>query len=190
MPYFDLGTQPQLRFDPHFPVTRTTIAPRLASPLGGGVSQLRRRYQRVLYQFTLRDAQADKARADWLLGFLTYMQGDTAFFWDGGAWGVVASPAFVGFGDGVRTQFYLPNRHITGNLVVYCNSALVEPTPGLDGTVGLITVLPGLVGEIEATYSCTYRVTVWNESEALYQEENLASGLFSQNGLVLREFIP
>ena len=189
MPYFDIGTNLQLDFDPHYPVVRTVLAPRLASPLGGGASQLRRRYQRPIYQFTLRDTQAVKARADWLFGFLTYVQGDIPFFWNGGEWGTVSAPAFVGMGDGVRTQFLLPNRYITGNLALYCNGVLVTPTPGVDGAIGLMTTADPLTGRLEVTYTATYRVTVWGD-ETLYTEENAGKDLFSQNGLTLREFLP
>jgi hypothetical protein len=73
--------------------------------------------------------------------------------------------------------------------VVTCDGVFLEPQPGLDGTVGLITLATALTGRIEASYSCTYFVTVWTEAESLYAEQNFAAGLYSQEGLTLREFL-
>jgi hypothetical protein len=40
--------------------------------------------------------------------------------WSGNIWGIVSTPILFGFGDGVRTQFFLPNRHVeTPGLIVY-----------------------------------------------------------------------
>lgn len=164
------------------------MAPRLATPVGGGASQLRRRYARPLYQFTLNETQSTRAEATALLGFLTFVQGDIPFFWSGGEWGTQNTPLLVGYGDGVRQQFLLPNRYITGNLEVQVNGVAI-PTPGLDGATGLLS-LPTIAwgALITATYTCTYRVTLWQEGETLATEENIALGLFRRQGIVFREF--
>jgi hypothetical protein len=190
MPYFDVSAEIQLGFTPHYPVTQELIAPHLATPVGAGASQLHRQYGRPLSRFTLRDAQADKARMDTLFGFITFVQGDTPFFWDGGEWGTISTPLYIGYGDGVRTEFLLPNRYITGDLQVYCNTVLVVPTPGIDGAAGHITLPSPLVGALTATYRCVFKVTFALKGEVLFSASNLAEHLYSHEGVTLLEFVP
>lgn len=181
-----------LTLNPTYPVTRTVIAPRLATPGGAGVTQVRRRYPRPLYQFTIGDAQMDKRAALALTSFLAFHQGDIPFYWSGGEWGTIDGPVLFGIGDGVRTQWYLPNRHITGSLTVADGHGLLLTTSAIDGATGMITI----VGAVEpnlpiyAAYTCVYKLTVWNESEVLLSESNIYAGLFKQDGVVLREFVP
>ena len=193
MAYFAVtGNTLQLMFNPTYPIMRTVIAPRLATPGGTGVTQLRRRYPRPLYQFTLSDAQMDKATALTLASFLIYHQGDIPFYWSGGEWGTVESLVLIGVGDGVRTQWYLPNRHITGALLVWVGGVTPQTITAIDGATGLVTLATAVAPAqpLYATYTCLYKVTVWNESDVFMTESNLYAGLFKQDGVVLREFVP
>jgi hypothetical protein len=190
MPYFDVGDARQLPFTPWYPVTRTLLAPRLATPLGGGAAQYRRLYHRPLYQFTLGAPQMDKTEQETLFGFLAEVQGDTPFFWDGGEYHVQSIPLRLGVGEGVRTQFYLPQRFITGGLQVYVEGVLMPDQPTLDGATGLLTFAIAPTGVMTAAYTAIYRVVVWQEGETLYQEENFYNGLYRHNGLTLRECLP
>lgn len=193
MAYFTItGNQLQLSFNPTYPIMRTLIAPRLATPGGSGVTQLRRRYPRPLYQFTLGDAQMDKGTALALTSFFSYHQGDIPFYWTGGEWGTVDSLVLVGVGNGVRTQWYLPNRHITGSLLMWVGGVTPQIVATIDGATGLATTVTAVPAAqpVYATYTCLYKLTVWNESETFLTESNLYAGLFKQDGIVLREFVP
>jgi hypothetical protein len=192
MPYFTLPDYTlQMTFNPSYPVTRTTIAPRLATPSGAGVTQLRRRYPRAIYQFTLGDAQMDKPTALALASFLSFHQGDRPFYWTGGEWGTIDSLVLVGIGDGIHKQFFLPNRHITGQLLASVGG-ITQTVNTIDGATGLIDLaVPVLAGNLlYASYTCLYKLVVWNDSEELMTESNIYAGLYRQNGVVLREVIP
>lgn len=182
-----------LDLDSHYSVLRRILAPRRASAIGGGAFTVRRQYERPLYEFTIQDRHAVKSRAEYLYSFAQYHQGDIAFLWDGGGWGVVSMPILLGFGDGVRTQFFLNNRNITtATLQAYINGVLASPQPSIDLASGLLTfsAAPGANLPLTATYTCVYKCVFWTEAEVLMNEARLYDQLYSYEGIVLRELVP
>src|SRR5262245_8024029 len=93
-----------LSLDTHYSIFRRQIAPTLRTKLGGGAVQVRRQYQRPVYEFTIKDSHAIQSAAEAFYGFAQYHQGDIAFLWSGGPWGTVSTPILFGFGDGTRTE--------------------------------------------------------------------------------------
>jgi hypothetical protein len=146
--------------------------------LGGGVQHVRRRQARPAYGFTIHNTHAIKSEIDTFFGFFSYHQGDIPFYYDGGPYGTISTPALFGFGDGVRTEFFLPNRLITtATLATYTSAVLdsLQPTPDL--TQGLVTYSspPALNAPLTATYSCTYKCVFDMGDELLMSEENFTA---------------
>jgi hypothetical protein len=179
--------------DSHYSIFRRIITPALVTPIGGGATQARRRYQRPVYGFTIKDSHAIKSSAEYIYSFMQYHQGDVRFWWDGNTWGTVSTPILFGFGDGVRTQFFLNNRHITtGTLQAYTNGVLASPQPTIDLASGLLTYSAAPVdqGKLTATYVCRYRCVFEVEGDVLQSEELMYQALFKYEGVKLREVIP
>jgi hypothetical protein len=182
-----------LTLSTHYSIVRKTFAPRHAALLGGGVQQVRRRQPRPSYGFTIHNSHAVKSEMDTFFGFFTYHQGDMPFYYDGGPYGTISTPALFGFGDSVRTEFFLPNRLITAaTLLTYTSAVLDSPQPSVDLTQGLVTYSspPALNAPLTATYSCTYKCVFDIGDELLMSEENFYSGLFKVEGIQLREAVP
>ena len=177
----------------HYSIVRKTFAPQLSSLLGGGAHQRRRKQPRPAYGFTIHNSHAIKSEMDTFFGFFSYHQGDIPFYYDGGPYGTISTPALFGFGDGVRTEFFLPNRLITAaTLVAYTSGVLASPQPTVDLTQGLVTYSapPAASAPLTATYSCTYKCVFDMGDELLMNEENFYSGLFKVEGIQLREAFP
>lgn len=101
-----------LELDSHYSIFRAILSSTRATPLGAGATQVRDRYSRPCYRFTLKDSHAVPATAEYLYSFMQYHRGSQPFWFSGNSWGVVTTPVLFGFGDGVRTQFFLNNRHV------------------------------------------------------------------------------
>lgn len=182
-----------LTLDTHYSVFRRIVAPRLATGIGAGATQVRRMYQRPVYQFTIKDSHAVKSAAEALYGFAQYHQGDIAFYWSGNEWGTIANKILFGFGDGVKTQFFLNNRNITtGTIQAYKDGVLASPQPTIDLTSGLLTFSAAVADQVklEATYSCKYKVVFDVDSEVLMNEELFYNQLYRYEGIKLREVVP
>jgi len=182
-----------LTLDTHYSIWRHMVAPRLATGIGAGATQVRRMYQRPVYRFTIKDSHAVKSAAEALYGFAQYHQGDIAFYWSGNAWGTIANKILFGFGDGTRTQFFLNNRHITtGTLQAYTDGVLANPQPTIDLPSGLLTFSTAVADQVklEATYNCRYKVVFELDSETLMHEEMFYAQLYKYEGITLREVVP
>lgn len=179
--------------DSHYSIFRRILAPTRRSAVGGGALAVRRQWERPVYEFVLKDSHAIKSSAESLYAFAQYHQGDIPFTWSGNQWGVVSTPILFGFGDGVRTQFFLNNRTITtGTLQAYINAVLASPQPSIDLASGLLTFSspPGNNLPLTATYTCTYRCVFANEGDVLMNEELFYNQLFRYEGIVIRELVP
>jgi hypothetical protein len=183
--------------DPHYSIFRDVIAPTLRTKLGGGASSARRLYERPVYQFRLQATHESQPQAEAIYGFYLYHQGDTPFWFDGNQWGTISTPLLVGFGTATQTHYFLPNRHITGSLLVSVTAAPAYDTPVLTavtatGSSGLIVFAapPAADAKITATYTCRYKVIFFHEGEVLLSEEQFYNQLYRYQGLVLREVVP
>lgn len=182
-----------LTTDTHYSIFRSIIAPRLATGIGAGATQVRRKYQRPVYRFAIKDSHAVVSAAESLYGFLQYHQGDIAFYWSGNEWGTVNNAILFGFGDGVKTQFFLNNRNITtGTLQAYKDAVLASPQPTIDLTSGLLTFSAAVADQVKltATYSCRYKCVFDLDGDVLQNEENFYKNLFKYEGIHLREVVP
>lgn len=175
--------------DSHYTFTRTMLAATRRQPLGSGATALRRPYARVTYQFSVHDNQRGQADTEALCGFVRRHQGDTPFWWGGGAWGLPSTPLLVGEGDGVRTVFFCPNRWLLTTPVVSLNGVLAAPQPTPHLPTGRLTfAAPVTLGVVvTALYTCRYAVVWWFEGETLLTDAAISKGLFSIQGLTMRE---
>jgi hypothetical protein len=192
--------------DPHFPLTRRLVSKTLRTPLGAGVQQVRRAYQRPLYEFTISERDADAAKVRELWGFFAAYLGDEPFalYQSGHEWFDIptSDPICFGRADGVQTQFYLPNRYIiSGTFQTYQSTSRrgggVADTspPSLDVITGLVTYsfpppagTGGNINYVQAAYHAYYKVVLTDASQdTLLSEVALAQALHSFDGLVLRE---
>lgn len=177
----------------HYPSVRTIQAPTLSAEVGGGTVQVRRKYHRPTYQFRVHNTHADLYDAHHFFAFAQYHQGDIPFWYGGDFWGIVQTPILITFGDGVRTQFYLPNRHILDVPVLYLNNVLYQgPQPTLDATTGLLTFAspPGDTVSLTATYSCRYKVVFDAKQLDLMTEQRIYDQLFQYEGIIFKEIVP
>lgn len=182
-----------LTLDGHYSVFRRIIAPTRVSRLGGGAMQVRRLYQRPIYEFVLHDDMRTQADAEYLYSFMQYHQGDRGFFFAGNEWGLVSTPLLFGIGDGVTTVFSLNNRYIeSGTLVTYTNGTQDGSTPSLEPELGTVTYAspPALGALLTATYDCKYLCFFVESGDVLQSEEYFYQKLFRYPGIVLREQIP
>lgn len=180
-----------LSLAPHYSVIRDIILPRLSTPLGAGVMQVRRRYARPVYRFTVQDRQAIQADAEQLYSFMQYHGPDIPFWWSGGPWGTPSTALLFGVGDGARTEFELNNRHITADtLTLYVDG--VETSGTVDLAPGLVTFASAPLGGalLTATYSCTYKVVFWYDQDVMQREDNFMDQLFKYEGIQLYEQVP
>jgi len=131
----------------------------------------------------------DQPTREYLGSFLIAHGNDTPFWWHGGPWGTLETPIQFGVGDGARTEFFLPNRHIMSGLTVYADDVAVSPQPMLDAAPGLVTfsVAPASAAILTASYVCRYKVLCMSEQATLFAETRLSYPAWQLEGLRLRE---
>lgn len=181
-----------LTLEPHYTLLRSVLAPRRLAQSGSAVLQAQRQWARPTYQFTLRSVMKRQAATEYLASFIAYHQGDVPFWWEGHLWETSETPVHVAYGDGVTTQFFLPNRHITNIPDVYVAGVLASPQPSVDSAPGLLTfAAPVTLGaEVTALYTCRYPLVWWVEGETLLTETQTHSMLWDVEGLQAREVVP
>jgi len=98
--------------------------PVMRDDLGGGAIGLRRRFIRPLSSWKLEIPGRQELQEP-ILGLLQYAQGDTPFWFDGAGFGEETTPILFGIGDGSKTDFNLPHRHVfIASLVIYNNGSV------------------------------------------------------------------
>ena len=182
-----------LSLTPHYAMTCTLLAPRRLGQSGALPVQAQRQWDRPTRQFTLRSTNRDQAAAEYLWSFVVAHQGDTPFWWDGGSYGTLTLPQDVGTGDGARTEFFLPHRHILTTPDVLVDGISASPQPTLDTAPGLLTFAAPVAADsviTAQTYTCRYKLVFWLDEETLLNEEQFVHGLYRYEGIRLREAIP
>jgi len=137
----------------------------------GGTVQLFSRSTRPYYKFTVKLEPLVRYTAEQLEAFHAEHQGAISFFCDCPPYNTIENFQRVAVGNGVTTQFFLPNRWIGAN--TGANSFSMQTRNQLTQATSLwssgysVTVAPGILTfstvpssghDIEAKYSCTYRV--------------------------------
>lgn len=176
----------------HYTILRRIIAPSRTGIRSAAGRETRRLYERPIYEFTIQSTMVIQEDAEAFYGFVQYHQGDIAFLFNAGPWTAPSTPLLFGFGDGVTTEFYINNRHITtGTIQTYQDAVLDSPTPGIDLEAGLLTYATAPVDQarLTAQYTCLYPCVFSNNQEVLLNEELFYATLFRYQGIVLREFI-
>lgn len=102
-----------------------------------------------------------------------HCSGDHPFWFDGGVNGDLKEPVKVGTGDGRRTQFFLPNRHVFAPSLVVRVREKIESNWTLDEPSGLITFAVPPVGgaPITALYRCRFKCTLSLTENGMIIEE-------------------
>ena len=173
-----------------YSITRDVLVPRMASMLGGGAVHVRRRYDRPAYAFHVQATHEDKDDDNAFFSFVNQHL-DTAFWFSGDEWLTQSINVQIGFGNNVRTQWFLPNRNIRGGLHVYEGSE-ENLTMTLDKASGLITFssAPALNMSITAGYICRYKCVFWPQGDAMLSEQQFYHQLYRMEGIMLREVVP
>jgi hypothetical protein len=159
--------------------------------MGGGGVQVRRQFERPLYQFRVHASQEARASAQALYGFAAYHQGDIPFWYSGDIWATPhnTTPGLVGFGDGVTTHFLLPNRHILSGPTMRV-AGVVEAGFTLTASSGLIVFSSAPADQAIITaeaYTCRYKCVFWMGEEVLLSEEQFYQAMSRFEGIILRE---
>lgn len=146
---------------------------------------------RPFYRFTMQCGPLFKSEADCLSALHAFHQGTRFFLYDGGPYGSLTDYVFAGVGDGRRTDFFLPNRHIGPN-----SFAVRTQRPSTGATSEWTTNYsfyagPGMVffdtgvrsgDQVQAKYGCQYLCNFAPDGIAI---EQVAVDLFTANLTVI-----
>ena len=160
-----------LTFTPAPTVERHALTETAISGLGDFTHRFDAK-SRALYKFTLQLGPIVKSEAECLSALHAYLRGHKPFLWDGGPYHTQNEFASAGEGDGVRRQFFLPNRYIGGthgasSLSIRtlrpstgATSAWISSAYSLHPFPGLVTFgsAPASGDLIQAKYANFYRV--------------------------------
>lgn len=156
-----------------------------------GIFAMFGRSSRPTYKFTVPIRALTKIQVDSLNAWHMFHQGGKAFFWDGGFYGYVSSLNLVGEGNGSRTDFYLPNRHIDPNSISIgiFNGTTTSITTAfsLYATAGMISLATAPLSGHDVMASHAHKYKVVFEPDGLKVQE-IYSGIF-QAELMLREIL-
>jgi hypothetical protein len=149
----------------------TVVRENISATQGAGAQGFQHLFNptnRPVYQFTLDMGPLTRSEAENLSAQHALHQGGKTFMWDGGQFGSMADYDFIALADGVRKDFFLPNRNIGQNSF---SAQTYRPTTQtastwaggaytLRGASGVITFAsaPFSGDFIRAKYGCTYRV--------------------------------
>jgi len=148
---------------------------------------------RPLYQFTLDMGPLTRGEAENLSAQHAYHQGGKTFLWDGAQFGSMTDYDFVALADGVRRDYFLPNRNIgqssfsvqTYRPTTQTASTWQAGAYTLRGASGVVTFgsAPYSGDFVRAKYGCMYRVKFPTNG---IQLEQFGPGLYNAQ-LVLTE---
>jgi len=179
-----------LLLDSSYPVKRRPYAPVRRNNVGSAGMALGRKVEAPYYDFTVMLSYIEQEVAEALAGFAAYHMGDVSFWFDGGGRGDITTPALVGFGDGVTTQFHLPNRNVFGPSLVMDVNYVVNTSWTIDEPVGLVTFTsaPAANAVVRAArYRCKHECVFWYEGDFIYTEEEFHKMVFKHGEIGLRE---
>lgn len=155
-----------------------------------GLYALFQRSARPTYKFRLPLPALVKHEVDSLNAFFMVHQGGRAFFWDGGYHGYVSSLQLIGEGNGARTDFFLPNRHIDANSItvgIYNGTTTSITTAfSLYAVPGVISFAsaPGNGHDVLASHAHKYKVVF--DPDGGFKTEEIYSGVW-RGELIFRE---
>jgi hypothetical protein len=156
---------------PHsFPVP--IEAPSIQVGLGSGAVSLRDLWPRTRYEFAVATIPLGRQEAEQLEGVMRYLKGGQVLWYDGSDYGKKENPVFVGHGDGVTTDFFLPHDHVFGaSVVMYVNGVVTTGWTITDAS-GLIrfTSAPAAEAEITAKFECRFRCFLLAEKVLLKRD--------------------
>ena len=173
----------------------TVEMPTLKDSLGNGSLEVRRRWTRGLRRWELTFKNTQQTLEE-LSGFMDYVQGDHAFFFDGGGTIEVVEPILIGVGNGVITDFALPHRYVfVSSMVIYLNgSATQNFWPLGDGIVAdkiHFVTAPANFAHIKAKYRRKAKVILDTESEyarnRIFRNQNNPGGTLYESRYVFTE---
>ena len=126
-------------------------------------------WDRPRYRFPLDIPALTESEFDTLFGFLHYHKGDRPFWFLGAGFGDIQNPVLVEYGDGSRTEFFLPN----ANLIPATTQAQVN---GSLVTIDLVAEETGMIrlasapadqAEVTATYQCKFLCVIELQGDEL-----------------------
>lgn len=178
-----------LFIDPAFPLKMRPQTPTKVARLGAGGLQARRGNTQPFYEFEITLRLRDQEAADELSGFLAYHQKDTAMKFDGGPYGDIKQPIFIGYGNGTQTQFFLPRRNVlASSWVLKVNG--VNSAATIDEAAGLATfgAAPPLNSLVTGYGRNWFKVIVKpDQGTDLFSIGDMPFNIFDMESLILEE---
>ena len=141
---------------------------------------------RPRYKFNVQVGPLLKTHTECLAALHAFHQGNKSFFWDGGWYGAQPGHVLIGEGNGRTQEFFTPNRYLgaVGSVAV----RTLRPSTGASSdwatsawTVWLnpglirLTTAPASGDNVQAQYSCYYRVVFQPEG---FRLEQVATDLY------------
>ena len=178
---------------PGFEVTREQMTHTSVVDYDGtGLFHVFNRASRPAYKFEVNAPVLTQIQVQSLQAFHQFHQGGKAFYFDGCNWSYVNTLNLVGEGDGVRTQFFLPNRNIDANSITV---GIFDGATTSLTTAYSLTAVPGILtfntapdsgDDIMASHAHRYKC-VFDPDGVKFT--NWALGVYRAE-IVLREILP
>jgi len=173
------------------PVKMTAVAPIDSVNLSGGAFSANRKYERPVYKFTLNLTEELKEEAMQVFGAMSFLQGDTLFWFDGGENGDISEYITIGLGDAARVDFFVPNRNVYAPSLVVKVNGVVTTAWTFNESTGMITFTsaPAADSRVEAKYKCRYKAVFTYGADKMYDQIDHFK-YFSERPIQIREVFP
>ena len=147
-------------------------------------------WDRDLLEWHISSSGENRAMYEHHQDMLRYHGGNKVFWWDGGVNAIVDQRRFLGYGDGVNTDFFLPDRWVYPDSLVMSQNYTTTTTWTLTESTGMVrwTSAPANGVLIHAEkYVRRFKGYFAIESDKLYMmKDNFKS--FESNDIMIREF--
>ncbi len=175
---------------PDQPVEVAFLARTVQNEAGGGAPALADQWGSRILTWTFNSAGENRQQNEHIRDMINYHRGFRKFWFDAGMDGNVKHRKFLGFGDGTRTDFYLPSRFVFApSVVMTVNNAIVTAWTCVEST-GMIrfTSAPAAGAHVcVEKYKCRVKAFfVVNDDKVYSGRDNFKS--FESNQIVIREF--
>ena len=158
---------------------------------GGGAVALHETWNRKVLEWKIQSPNEIREQMEHHQDMLLYHRGGKVFWFDGGENGDIRNPMFLGYGDGTRTDFFLPYRFVYAPSVVMTVNYSTRSDWTVTESTGLVRfdTAPEVDSFVQVEkFKCRFKgYFVLQSEEDLYRlTDNLKS--FSSQDITIREF--
>ena len=173
------------------PVEAKIKARAIQTASGGGAVALHETWDRKIIEWTIQSTLEIREQMEHHQDMILYHKGGKVFWFDGGENGDIRNPMFLGYGDGVRTDFFIPYRFVYAPSLVMRVNYAVDSGWTLTESTGLVrfSTPPPVDSHVDAfKFKCRFKGYFYLQSEEdLYRlSDNLKS--FASQDITIREF--